>query len=171
MSHYQRFPLGSFGIREIIVGTVTQFSSTEELREVGCLFVVQREWLSVLMVHLQHCFLFFFCWGWGFLQVHHRAGISAACHTGGHRKRGEEHCVAHEESRVHEDLVAAKTQLKCKKKTNISQLVFSILVVALFIRISSETQVFYCFAFFLDRLTVHIMHDVFAFLVYLNKEV
>lgn len=84
--------------------------------------------------------------------------------------------MAHEESRVHEDLVAAKTQLKCKKKTNISQLVFtSILVLGLLIsiRISSETPLFKfsTVLHFLDRLMAHIMHDVFAFLVYLDKEV
>lgn len=40
--NYQRFPLGSFGIRNIIVGTVTQFSSTEELNEVSIIYNSER---------------------------------------------------------------------------------------------------------------------------------
>ncbi len=116
--------------------------------ERGGLFICCLEgMLSVLMFYLQHCILFFLCWGWGFLQVHHRAGISATCHTGGHRKRGEEHYVANEESRDHEDLVAAKTQLKCKKKANISHYTsfykyIRFWFIGLLIRISSETPLF-----------------------------
>ncbi|ROL42500.1 Endoplasmic reticulum aminopeptidase 2 [Anabarilius grahami] len=45
-----RFPLGSFGIRNIIVGTVTQFSSTEELREVEAFFKSITEQVSQLRV-------------------------------------------------------------------------------------------------------------------------
>ncbi|XP_052448067.1 endoplasmic reticulum aminopeptidase 2-like [Carassius gibelio] len=46
----EKFPLGSFGIREIIVGTVTQFSSTEELREVEDFFKSITEQVSQLRV-------------------------------------------------------------------------------------------------------------------------
>uniref|UniRef100_A0A8C1WML1 Aminopeptidase n=2 Tax=Cyprinus carpio TaxID=7962 RepID=A0A8C1WML1_CYPCA len=46
----EKFPLGSFGIRSIIVGTVTQFSSTEELREVEVFFKSITEQVSQLRV-------------------------------------------------------------------------------------------------------------------------
>ncbi|XP_043095174.1 endoplasmic reticulum aminopeptidase 2 [Puntigrus tetrazona] len=46
----EKFPLGSFGIRNIIVGTVTQFSSTEELREVEDFFKSITEQVSQLRV-------------------------------------------------------------------------------------------------------------------------
>uniref|UniRef100_A0A8C1M7J0 Aminopeptidase n=1 Tax=Cyprinus carpio TaxID=7962 RepID=A0A8C1M7J0_CYPCA len=46
----EKFPLGSFGIRNIIVGTVTQFSSTEELREVENFFKSITEQVSELRV-------------------------------------------------------------------------------------------------------------------------
>uniref|UniRef100_A0A9J7XKK3 Aminopeptidase n=1 Tax=Cyprinus carpio carpio TaxID=630221 RepID=A0A9J7XKK3_CYPCA len=46
----EKFPLGSFGIRNIIVGTVTQFSSTEELREVEDFFKSITEQVSELRV-------------------------------------------------------------------------------------------------------------------------
>lgn len=46
----EKFPLGSFGIREIIVGTVTQFSSTEELREVESFFKSIQEQVSQLRI-------------------------------------------------------------------------------------------------------------------------
>lgn len=46
----EKFPLGSFGIREIIAGTVTQFSSTEELREVEDFFKSITEQVSQLRV-------------------------------------------------------------------------------------------------------------------------
>ncbi|XP_067294258.1 endoplasmic reticulum aminopeptidase 2 [Pseudorasbora parva] len=46
----EKFPLGSFGIRNIIVGTVTQFSSTEELREVEAFFKSISEQVSQLRV-------------------------------------------------------------------------------------------------------------------------
>ncbi|XP_016356566.1 endoplasmic reticulum aminopeptidase 2-like [Sinocyclocheilus anshuiensis] len=46
----EKFPLGSFGIRNIIVGTVNQFSSTEELREVEDFFKSITEQVSQLRV-------------------------------------------------------------------------------------------------------------------------
>lgn len=46
----EKFPLGSFGIRNIIVGTVTQFSSTEELNEVKDFFRSVAEQVSQLRV-------------------------------------------------------------------------------------------------------------------------
>lgn len=80
--------------------------------------------------------------------------------------------MAHEESRDHEDLVAAKTQLKCKKKANISHYTsfykyIRFWFIGLLIRISSETPLFKfsTVLHFFDRLTAHIMHDVFALLV------
>ncbi|XP_051978838.1 endoplasmic reticulum aminopeptidase 2-like [Xyrauchen texanus] len=44
----EKFPLGSFGIREIILGTVSQFSSTEELSEVKDFFKSITEQVSQL---------------------------------------------------------------------------------------------------------------------------
>ncbi|KAK2911697.1 hypothetical protein QQF64_027515 [Cirrhinus molitorella] len=46
----EKFPLGSFGIRTVIVGTVTQFSSTEELKEVENFFKSITEQVSQLRV-------------------------------------------------------------------------------------------------------------------------
>ncbi|RXN37663.1 endoplasmic reticulum aminopeptidase 2 [Labeo rohita] len=46
----EKFPLGSFGIRNIIVGTVTQFSSTEELREVEDFFKSITEQVSQMRI-------------------------------------------------------------------------------------------------------------------------
>ncbi|RXN21178.1 endoplasmic reticulum aminopeptidase 2 [Labeo rohita] len=46
----EKFPLGSFGIREIIVGTVTQFSSTEELKEVEDFFKSITEQVSQMRI-------------------------------------------------------------------------------------------------------------------------
>ncbi|XP_073695973.1 endoplasmic reticulum aminopeptidase 2 isoform X2 [Garra rufa] len=46
----EKFPLGSFGIRNIIAGTVTQFSSTEELKEVEDFFKSITEQVSQLRI-------------------------------------------------------------------------------------------------------------------------